>query len=201
MGHVFHSNPTSGWSATLTAGDASQRTAPRCTNPTSGWSAMPRAGDALLRNAGCTTHAEPPSHGPRCSNTTLIKKGAPAVSQKWAEMAHRTPAELDDVEILLLQNVQAEFLFQDGPRERGGLDTLDNCSNLLTGLKSLQLVPTPSGLPDPSPSRPCCTQPVRCTPPRSAEPETRTLRRSGSHLHPRLPLPPRPFEARLLRSL
>ena len=120
LGNIYGYNPTTEWSATLSAGDAPQRNAPGRTNSTSGWSAMLSAGDALQRTApGRMTHDQLREYGPQCSNTTLIR-GGPAVSQKWAAMAHREPAELHDVELLLLQNVQAEFLFQDGPRERGG---------------------------------------------------------------------------------
>ena len=54
----------------------------------------------------------------RRSNVSVIN-GAPSVSQKWADMAHRTHEEMSEDELVLLKHVQAECLFSEGLREMG----------------------------------------------------------------------------------
>ena len=54
------------------------------------------------------------------SNVNRTLRGQPNVSQKWADMRHRSPEEMTDQELLLLQSVRAETLFSDGPGGKGG---------------------------------------------------------------------------------
>ena len=74
------------------------------------------------------------------ANNSSGIRGAPSVSQKWADMAHRSHEQLSDTEIMLLQSVRAEFLFADGPGGTGGQEhTFKIPSN---PLKPFKLVPT-----------------------------------------------------------
>ena len=63
-------------------------------------------------------------------------------------MAHRSHDQMSDTEVMLLQSVRAEFLFVDGPGGKGGQE--EAFKDPLNPLKPFKLVPTSSGLPDPT---------------------------------------------------
>ncbi len=58
---------------------------------------------------------------PRHSIACTIR-GAPSVSPKWADMAHKSRADMSTEELQLLESVQAECLFSDGLGDRGAVN-------------------------------------------------------------------------------